>query len=158
MPVFRPSLALPLCALAIAIFAVGCGGGGDEGGSGEASGPTKVAYVKRADAICTKTNEIEANGITKWEVEHGAKPGYTIKAPSRLQELKLIMPMIRQEIRELAALKPPPGEEDEVDAFVSAYQEAAKEKIADLLDGESDKYEKAFLLMRDYGFKTCGVS
>jgi hypothetical protein len=143
-------------ALAVVIFAAGCGGGGDQS-SAEAVGPTKATYIKSADMICTKTNVNEANSISKWEVEHGAvEPGF--KPPTAVQELRVIVPIIRQEVREIAALKSPPGDEAEVRAFVSAYEGAAKETIPDLLDGESKKYETAFKLMQDYGFKVCGTS
>jgi hypothetical protein len=140
--------------LAIAVFAAGCGGGSD---GGDSAGSTKAAYIKLADAVCTKTNVDEADAISDWEVENGAKrPG--LKPPTSMQELKLVMPIIRREVREIAALEPPPGDEAEVDAFVSAYQEASKETIADLLDGKSKKYETAYKLMQHFGFKVCGVS
>jgi hypothetical protein len=146
-----------LGALAIAFIVYGCGAGDDVGTDGGTTGPTKAAYIKWADAICSKTNGLEADGISKWEVKHGAvKPGF--KSPTSSQELKVIMPMIRREIKEIAALEPPMGEQAEVDAFVSAYQEASKETIAELLDGESEKYQRAFTLMQKYGFKICGSS
>lgn len=142
--------------LALAI-AAGCGGGDDGSGGAEAKGPTKAAYVKSADAICRKTNVDEAAAISHWEVRHGAvEPGF--KPPSSRQELRVVLPIIRREVREIAALKPPPGEEAKVDALVSAYEEASRETIPDLLDGKSKKYETAFELMQDYGFKFCGVS
>ena len=149
----RSSLALSLGALAIVVLAAGCGSSGGEGDG--ATGPTKAAYIKRADAICTRTNNTEAEGISNWEVEHGAVEPW-FKPPTRVQELKVVLPLIRQEAEEIARLKPPPGEEAKVNAFVSAFQDASKETIADLLDGVSKKYQGAYRLMKNYGFKVCG--
>jgi hypothetical protein len=144
--VSRFRLALLVGACALSILAVGCGssdGGMSEEGAAE---PTKATYIKAADAICTNINRDEIRAISG------------LKHPSSLQELRALMPVIRREVREIAALEPPPGEEAEVKAFVSAYQEAAKEPIANVLDGKSEKYETAFKLMQSYGFRVCGVS
>jgi hypothetical protein len=144
--VSRFRLALLAGAWALSIFAVGCGSSDGDTSDEGAGEPTKAAYIKAADAICTKINRDEIRAISG------------LKHPSSLQELRALMPIIRREVREIAALSPPSGEEAEVDAFVSAYQEAAKEPIANVLDGKSEKYEAAFKLMQSYGFKVCGVS
>lgn len=142
----RLRLAVMAGAWALSSLAVGCGSSDSGSGNDGAGEPTKATYIKAADAICTRINRDEIRAISG------------LKHPSSLQELRALMPIIRREVREIAALSPPSGEELEVDAFVSAYQEAAKEPIANLLDGKSEKYEAAFKLMQRYGFKVCGVS
>lgn len=158
---FRPSFAVFAGLLVVAAFAAGCGGG-DDGStsatvtSGDSGAPTKAEFIEQGDEICTKANAVELAGVTTVERARGFKPGHA--ELSQTEELRLvIMPAIRIEVQEIAALVPPKGEEDKVNAIVSAYRAAVKEKIPAVLDGVSRRYDKAFELAKKYGFKVCGV-
>jgi hypothetical protein len=148
--VFKRSHAVLFGALVIAIYVAGCGGGSDS------SAPTKAEFIKQADAICTHINQVEFNRLKALEKSNQGKAAGS-KSSERVEELQVIMPAIRTETKEMSELEPPAGDEDQVKAIISAYEDAGTEKISDLLDGTSDKFEKAFKLAQAYGFKVCGT-
>jgi hypothetical protein len=102
--------------LAVAVFATtaGCGGGGNDRLSQE-------EFQKQANAICQKYNDKLA----------------ALGSPSSPDEVSgfvdQVIPLLRQGISELRALKPPTEAEDDYDRFLDETQKAvpAAQKLAD---------------------------
>lgn len=158
----RALVALLAC-LAVAAVAAGCGGGDDTtSGGGETSAdsgsaPTKAAFVKEADAICTTSEKESEAEFEEFSKEHELGEG----APSKAQELEIaeqiVIPTIAKQQEEIAALTPPSGDEEEVEEIVDTLGEeieAAEEDPRSAL--ESGTFADASRMARDYGMKVCG--
>jgi hypothetical protein len=153
--------------LAMAVVVAGCGGGGSSssstsGGSTEAdsggAAPTKAAFIKEGDEICTD----EENELNK-EIEAFAEENNLDLKKDELssdQETELfqelVLPNIAKQAEELAALTPPEGDEETIEDLtdtltseVEEAEDAGGKPAADTLAGAT-KMAKA------YGFKSCG--
>jgi hypothetical protein len=153
--------------LAMAVVVAGCGGGGSSssstsGGSTEAdsggTAPTKAAFIKEGDEICTD----EENELNK-EIEAFAEENNLDLKKDELssdQETELfqelVLPNIAKQAEELAALTPPEGDEETIEDLtdtltseVEEAEDAGGKPAADTLAGAT-KMAKA------YGFKSCG--
>jgi hypothetical protein len=164
----KRSLAAAFLALfAIALMATGCGGGGSSsgstsGGSTEAdsggAAPTKAAFIKEADQVCTKAE----NELTE-EVEAFAKenniPIGNGKEPDEAQQTEIfqqvILPNIGKQGEELAALTPPEGDESTIDELTATLEEEVAQAEAEGGLGKN-ALAGATKLARAYGFKSCG--
>jgi hypothetical protein len=169
----KRSLVVALFALlATVLIAAGCGGGGSSssstsgsdttGGStsesdsgGEA--PTKAAFIKEGDQICT-TDEDELNEeITAFAKENGIS---TNKEPSKDLQIELfhnlVLPNIAKQAEELAALTPPEGDEGTIEDLTDTLsEEVAEAEEEDGLPGD-DTLKGATDKAKAYGFKSCG--
>jgi hypothetical protein len=171
---YKRKIAATLVALlALVAVVAGCGGGGsstgstgggttggETGGSTESSGaaPTKAAFIKEGDEICTD-DEAELNE----EIEDFAKENNLDLEKDELSsdqesELfqELVLPNIAKQAEDLAALTPPEGDEETIEELtdtlageVEEAEEAGGKPAADTLAGAT-KMAKA------YGFKSCG--
>jgi hypothetical protein len=142
------------CVAATALIAVGalvagCGGDDDEDAIG------KSEFIAKADAICKKGDkEIET---TANEVFGGQQ-----EQPSQAQiadfGAETVVPNIEQQIADIRDLGAPAGDEDQVDAILTAAEEATDEVKDDpqLLAGQGDPYAEANRLAKAYGLKECG--
>jgi len=142
---------------------VGCGGGSDTTSSGAsgASGATgaqgaaltKQQFVAKADAICKKGNQaIRKAGK---EIFQG-KPS---QADLTNFAQQTVIPNIQEQVTAIAALPPPSGDEDQVNAIVDAAQQAvsqAKEDPSLVIQENNDAFAKADQLAKQYGLKVCG--
>jgi hypothetical protein len=150
--------------LAIAIAAAGCGGGSDSSsttsGDTTASVPalTKAELIEQGDAICTKGNksvETEANEFAK-------ENNIDTKKPTKKQKeeaiTEVVVPGLQKQAEEIGELGIPKGDEEKVEAVVSAVEEGADELDSnpDLLSEGKKPLAKAAKLAGAYGFKVCG--
>lgn len=162
-------IALMLAALlALAALVAGCGGGGSSSGStsdttstesSDSSGeaPTKAAFIKEGDKICTD-DEAELNEeIEAFAKEKGIS---TSEEPAEALQIELfhelVLPNIARQAEDLAALTPPEGDEatiEELTDTLSEEVEAAEEESG--LPGE-ETLKGATDQARAYGFKSCG--
>ncbi|MBK5233434.1 MAG: hypothetical protein JJE13_10695 [Thermoleophilia bacterium] len=141
---------LTLAALiaATALVAVGCGGSDDSSSDEEA--PTKAAYVKEADGICTST-------LSDFETLTKALPD-DIEAPeSQAAITDEIVPLYQDELTQLRDLTPPEGDEDTTAAIYDSVDEAlqAVEDDPSAL-GEVDTFADANKKAEEYGLTVCG--
>jgi hypothetical protein len=157
--------------LAMAVVVAGCGGGssssstsGDStvGGSTEAdsggAAPTKAAFIKEGDEICTDDeNELneEIEGFAKENNLDLSKDKLSSDQETELFQ-ELVLPNIARQAEELAALTPPEGDEETIEDLtdtltseVEEAEDAGGKPAADTLAGAT-KMAKA------YGFKSCG--
>ncbi|HEY6551234.1 MAG TPA: hypothetical protein VIY71_08565 [Solirubrobacterales bacterium] len=141
--------------LALALLVAGCGGGGDD----SSTGPTisKAAFIKKADAICSGGNKrMEAS------LAHFFQEGKKIKRPSKadFEELvgKVVVPNLRQEIKEIRALGAPSGDEDKVDEILTALEEGletAEGNPQAAVDSSEVVFGISSRLAREYGLEVC---
>jgi hypothetical protein len=154
--VSKGSIALTLGTLAILlIVAAGCGGGGDSNTSANAI--SKAAFVKKGDAVCQKGSERMAGGFGKYlkksEVTHPSK------AVQEKLVVKVLVPSVRQEIKELHALGAPSGDEDRVAEIIKALEEGVEtaEGNPEAVTNSSDVvFGIASRLAGEYGLEVCG--
>lgn len=177
--------ALLVAALVLSAIVVGCGGGDDSGsnrtgaasgtGSGggagkaneeptEAESPAKAKFVKKANAICTKGvgEGLEALGA---EVQKAHKKGDG-RSEAELEAESIHMaflPAIQTEIDKLSALNPPPGDEEQVEAFIDALQGAVDESqeteytASSVADFGQSEFSQSDALAREYGLSACVI-
>ena len=150
-----PLLALVATAGALAI--AGCGGG-DASSSTTTSPPlSKVEFIRRADALCRTGNEAAA--AAAGEIFTTVEP----PTGAALQQFaEAIVPALQKQVDGIAALSPPAGDEDQVQAIVDAVQEGIDKVEADpsLLAqsaGSVNPFARANTLAKQYGLKVCGA-
>ena len=150
------SAAALLAVVALALIGAGCG---DDDDSGDSSNPdggdalTKAQFLRQGNAVCAAGNaELEAEGATL-----GTEP-----SPQDIEDFALdeLVPNIRNQIDALRELAPPAGDEDEVDAILTAAEdgvEAIEQDPASAFnDGSADPFDEANQLAAEYGLTACG--
>ena len=171
----RRIAALVFAMLALGLVAAGCGGGGDSTGGGssadttggettdgstESSGtaPTKAAFIKEGDAICTK-DEAELNKeIEAFAKENNIDLEKAELSPDQETELfqELVLPNIAKQGEELAALTPPEGDEETVEELTDTLNSEVEEAEEEGGQPNNDTLAEATKLAKAYGFKSCG--
>ena len=149
-------------AVAAVTLAVGCGGG-------EPEGPSKDDYVAAADRVCQAARAAAAPLVARVS-EAGASsllPGPRRRLERDLQRLHELGVAYLADLR---ALEPPPGDEQEVQAFLTPTAEvvdavgAGREAVADASMGRALSVlqrartvdDQAAAAAREYGFRQCG--
>lgn len=138
---------------ALALIAVGCGGGDDDE---EPSGPplTKEEFITQADEICA-TGDEEIN--TAAEEQFG---DLTEEPPVEDQEAFLtdvVAPNYESQLSQIRELSPPEEDAAEIETLLGALDEL----IAQLQDDpaavlEATEPPEASRLAQDYGLQNCG--
>jgi hypothetical protein len=130
----------------------GCGGGDDTETAAD-SPISKAQYIKRADAICTKTESRQEALIRKF--------GEQEKKQTPNSEAELVsfagLPPVQQQAEEISDLPQPSSGAQEATAYVTALEEglkAARKNPAALLEGENP-FAKAEEVASKFGFKVC---
>ena len=150
----RKGLAVLLAAAAFA----GCGG--DEDDPDEfaplvAEPVSKVEFLEQADAICHASEaRIEAAADELVAGRRDPKPA----AVERVA-LHVVVPALEGEVKAIRALGAPAGDEDEVEAILSATERgvaAIERDPRGLLDGVPAPLREAERLARRYGSRECG--
>lgn len=144
-------------------------GGSIEGGSGGGGESTttqsaKAKFIERADAICSRaTSEaLEAVGA---QVKKRAKKGGPSESEVQAESIHTaFLPVIQAEIEELEALAPPPGDEEQMEAFLDALQE----DVDATMDTEytptsvgsfgTEEFRDSSALAAEYGLSNCQLS
>jgi hypothetical protein len=135
--------------LCIGLVAAGCGG--DDETTTTAAATTKSEFIEQGDAIlCTKGEEVA-----------DATASIDLQTASR-QELKDfvfegVLPAAQKAYDGLSSLEAPPGDEDEITAFLAELQSAIETTEADpaqLITGP-DPFAKADKLILEYGLSDC---
>jgi hypothetical protein len=160
-------LIVPLFAvLAIGLVAAGCGSSDDsttgstDGGETSTASITKPELIKQGDEICTTGNEAIEEEAEAFAEENEID---TEKATTEQQEevvAEVVAPQVKAQAEEISALGAPSGDEDEVEAIVTAVEDAATEAEEDpslIVEGEgAGPFKEANELATEYGFKVCG--
>lgn len=143
-------------AMVVALVMAGCGGGGD---SSTASGSiSKEEFVAKADAICKDgTERLQA------AIGHILKDQPNITKVSQVEQEKIVttvlVPNVSKEVKELRALGTPDGDEERVDAMITALEEGVEtaERDPQAVTKSSDAiFGIASRIAGEYGLTTCG--
>lgn len=119
--------------ICVAALIAGCGGAGDDG-------DPRAEYIAKADAVCLGQNEkIQEIG-------------------SADQVKKVIIPGLREEIRELRALTPPAPDAKQVNEFLASMRLmlARAEGNPHWVATSSQPFLRTELIAERYGFAECG--
>lgn len=149
----RISIFPVLLLVALAALIAGCGGSDDDT-------VTKAEFIKKADAICKKTDQTQLGEFQAYTQRRLARLN-RMSFKEREEELTsaVYVPSIQKEIKELEALDVPPGDEQKVEAVFTqmkaSLKEFAKDPTGYLEGGPSDPFNKAFRAARDYGLNFC---
>jgi hypothetical protein len=159
--------------LAIVAVVAGCGGGGSSsdsttggsttGGSTEAdsdsgsSTPTKAAFIKEGDEVCTDAEDELTEEVTAFAKEHSIP--IEKGEPSKDQQTEIfqevVLPNIARQGEELAELTPPEGDEATIEELTSTLQDEVTE--AEEEGGvDNSALAGATKQAKAYGFKSCG--
>jgi hypothetical protein len=148
--------ALIAAAMAIALVVAGCGGGDSGTTAGSIS---KEKFMVKADAICK-------NGTERMQAAIFAalKHPRDLTKVSQAEQEKIVttamVPSVEREVKELRALPVPEGDEERVDAMITALEEGietaerdteAVTKSSDVLFGISSR------IAGEYGLKACSI-
>jgi hypothetical protein len=156
--------------LVIAVVAAGCGGGGDSTGSSTGSSssadtssgaaPTKAAFIKEADQICTAGDTKLSEEVVSFAKDNGIDLEKE-EEPSEDQQTEIfeqiILPNIAKQAEDLEALTPPAGEEDQVEEITSTLTKEVEEAEANPGSIDNATLEGASKKAQAYGLKACGA-
>ena len=142
--------------VALAALVAGCGGG-DETTDSATVTLTKTEFIKQGDAICKEFNENNEGEAEEFAEENG----FTLEKASeeQLEEAvsEVLVPSLNKQAEELDALGAPEGDEEQVEAIVTAVEDATGEIEDDPSSVFEEKvFEKPNRLAEAYGFKVCG--
>lgn len=138
-------------------LSVGACGDDDEGGNLASNDETvivKADFIQAADAACEQRSAqmtARAQQIFKQYSGQSDSP----KARRALIE-KAIAPGFEAELRDLRALEPPPGEEEEVEEVLTTIEEMVARTRKDLAEGRNYPYRKTENVAAAYGLPACG--
>lgn len=143
-------------AMLIVLVMAGCGGGGDS--STATVSVSKAAFIKKVDAVCQKGTERMQRAILVFLKQHK-----DVQRPNKAQSEKLvgtaIVPSVKTELKELKALEAPEGDEERVDAIISALEEGLEtaEGNPEAVVASSDAvFGISGRLAGEYGAEVCG--
>jgi hypothetical protein len=154
---------MPAAALAASAVVAGCGGVSSSTAVGASASSTaaltivKAALIKRADAICRHTDNVQKARLTTWEKRH---PNASLLNTGE-QEKALVyaaIPPLAAEIDAISALGVPQGGAPKVGAIVSGWRSALRkieQKPSLLLEGGEGQFTAPDNLAAEYGFKDC---
>jgi len=143
---YKRKIAATLVALlAVVAVVAGCGGGGSSSdstsggttggsteestdGSTESSGaaPTKAAFIKEGDEICTDDENELNEEIEAFAKEEGIDLKTDELSSDQETELfqELVLPNIGKQAEELGALTPPEGDEETIEELTDTLRDA----------------------------------
>jgi hypothetical protein len=142
--------------LAIALSAVGCGGGDD----GATASISKAEFVKQANGICAKTQQqLESEFAAYVQSQAGREPQGEDAVAARVDVAKTILiPAKQQEVEEFRALGAPAGDKGQADAIIEAMEEGVQKSqqapAATVIDS-TKAFGRSEALADEYGLSQC---
>ncbi len=138
---------------ALVLVAVGCGSSGSI---------SKQEFITKADAICKKGNDQIQSEIQAYSKKVGLS-GNTQPTDAQVTEIAntILIPSVQGQHDDISDLGAPSGDQDQVDAILSAVQDGidqAKKDPTTLLQSNDTTFAKANQLAKDYGLTVCGQS
>lgn len=132
--------------LLVGLLAAGCGGSSEES-------LTKDDFVRKANAICGKWQQERGRAFR--EVSTKFKPPVT--QAKREKAILFVLEPYGEAVEGLAELPPPKGEEKQVEAMITAMEDAFAQAEANpgTLISSSAPFNKPNKLAEDYGLKEC---
>ncbi len=142
-------------AMVIALVVAGCGGG-DSSTAGDSI--SKEEFVAKANAICKDGTERLQAAIGRILKD---QPNITKVSQAEQEKIVItvLVPNVSKEVKELRALGSPDGDEERVDAMVTALEEGVEtaERDPQAVTKSSDAiFGIASRIAGEYGLTTCG--
>jgi len=139
-----------------ALLLAGCGGGSDDSTSGKSI--SKEEFIAKADAICKKGTERLQKAIFT-----ALKNPRNLTKVSEAEQIKIVttamVPNVSREAEELRALGIPDGDEEKVDAMITALEEGVEtaEQDPKVVTESSDAvFGISSRIAAEYGLEACG--
>jgi hypothetical protein len=135
----------------------GSSGGNSAGGGSSASG-AKGQYIQQVDAICNKTKtEFGKDAIAFQEKLNKNPPKPTDTPPEIAASKTVFVPHFQDQVDGIRAVKPPAGDEAQVEAFLDALQGVVDQANNDPVKffEEGLPFGNAPKLAKAYGFSGC---
>lgn len=151
-----PVRVLLIAIAALLTAAVGPSGCGDEDESANASDEAlivKADFVQAANAVCEKRSE-QMQAKARRIYRKGTRLPQDEAIELALEEV--IGPGLHGEARDLRALEPPPGDEEQVEELVVAIEDLVARMERDLGKSLRYPYRKTENLAAAYGLPACG--
>jgi type IV pilus biogenesis protein CpaD/CtpE len=150
----RGSTTLVVAAIAAALFA-GCGSGDD---SSSAESVSKEEFITKADVICKKGTERMQAAIARVLKD---QRNLTKVSKDEQEEIvtTVMVPSVSREVKELRALGVPDGDDERVDAMITALEEGVETAERDpvVVTKSSDAiFGIASRIGGEYGLAVCG--
>ncbi|MGN6275395.1 MAG: hypothetical protein ACTHNP_05610 [Solirubrobacterales bacterium] len=148
-----------LVLLALILASTGCGSSGGPESTGSLS---KAEFLKKGNAICAKGSEEINKAYEEFSRKHVA--GGKTPSEALLDEAaaEIVLPVREREVRLLRALGTPSGQEQRVDAMLTAWEEGIEkgEKDPNSLRkaGPEFAFYKSYSMGIAYGLKKCWLS
>jgi len=153
----KPVVVLLAVVVAIGVLIAGCGGSSDNGS--ESSTLTKAEFLKQGNAICAKGNdEIEAGFESFVQQHHMKKNQRPTAAELKGVAEEVLVPIISRQVKEIRALGTPEGDEQKVEGFLTAAEEAlekAEQNPSILTQENNDPFEAVNKKAASYGLTKC---
>jgi hypothetical protein len=151
----RKGAVVIVAALALAAFAVGCGG------SSEATTVplSKAQFIKRADAICWRARQRFNALYQPFVKKYGLPEGKRRSLAEYAEAVKTALaPSVEWEVKEIRALGAPRGESRTVDAILAAVESGleAVERHPGVQADPEKQFAESHKLARAYGLTICG--
>ncbi len=148
-------IALGAGILILALIVAGCGGGGGD----ETSTISKSAFIKKADAVCEKGSQRMVAAFTAFLKKEKSAVKHPSQASKEEMVGEVLVPSVKQEIKELQALGAPSGDEDRVGEIIKALEEGLEtaESNPEAVVSSSDAvFGISSRLAKEYGLEVCG--
>lgn len=156
-------------ALALLALVGGCGGGSSDDGSSTgaaATGPaiktsslSKTEFIKQAGKACQQARKELLNRLTAYTRQQKSKQGKSEEGGLAGLTKAVVLPTVKTEITAIRKLGAPAGDEEEIEAFLAAEQEAVDSlaKLQHIVSRiEMERYfVKSAELARAYGLGAC---
>jgi hypothetical protein len=130
------------------------------GGSGETTPAlTKAEFIAQGDEICAKGDEEGQEQSNEFAEENDIDVESPTEAQKEEVVLDILVPVLSEEAEKLGELGPPEGEEAEVEAMISALENAAEELEEEpqrAFSAADTPLKEASKLAKEFGFETCG--
>jgi hypothetical protein len=150
------TIVFALASTALLFALAGCGDStAASKASPSTSSITKAELIMKGDAICRRTDTVQRGAVAAYERKHGK-----VTAIGEVEKMlaKVALPPIGTEIRELAALGAPDGNELQIKAIIVGFEKAlkrAENNPGTLLGTDEGEFAAPDKLAATYGFKDC---
>jgi len=142
-------------AMAIVLVVAGCGGGDSSTAAGSIS---KEEFIAKADAVCKKGTERMQAAIGRI-IKNQPNIAKVSKGEQEKIVATVMVPSVSREAKELRALGVPDGDDEKVDAMITALEEGVEtaERDPEAVTKSSDAiFGIASRIAGEYGAVGCG--
>jgi hypothetical protein len=122
--VVKRLIAICGCALVAALLAAGCGGGGGDSEEVTTSSISKAAFIKEADAACSKSEKQMQTDFGVYFKKHEKELEESQSESQFVDVIDAVMiPAVEGEIKEIRTIGAPQADQSDVEAIVAAIEE-----------------------------------